>query len=69
VVFRADFPADIEQRIIEALLAYAGTARGKASLMDIASVEGLAPATDADYEAMRRLVTTYSVDVEEALRE
>jgi hypothetical protein len=37
--------------------------------MDIASVEGLAPATDADYEAMRRLVTTYSVDVEEALRE
>jgi phosphonate transport system substrate-binding protein len=69
VVFRADFPADVEQRIIEALLAYAGTARGKASLMDIASVEGLAPATDADYEAMRRLVTTYSVDVEEALRE
>lgn len=68
VVFRDKFPADVERRIIDALLAYAGTARGKASLMDIASVEGLAPSSDAEYADMRKLVTTYSVDVEKALR-
>jgi phosphonate transport system substrate-binding protein len=68
VVFRNNFPAAFEQRIIKALLAYASTPGGKASLMDIASVEGLAPSSDAEYTEMRKLVTTYSVDVEEALR-
>ncbi|MBU3742285.1 MAG: phosphate/phosphite/phosphonate ABC transporter substrate-binding protein [Candidatus Kapabacteria bacterium] len=68
VVFRDMFPAEFERRIIDALLKYAATARGKASLMDIASVEGLAPSSDADYAEMRKLVTSYSVDVEKALR-
>lgn len=68
VVFRDGFPADVQRRIIDALLAYAATPRGVASLKEIASVEGLAPSSDAEYVGIREMVTKYSVDVEKALR-
>jgi phosphonate transport system substrate-binding protein len=68
VVFRSEFPADMQRRIIDALLAYAATPRGVASLKEIASVEGLAPSSDAEYADIRAMVTRYSVDVEKALR-
>jgi phosphonate transport system substrate-binding protein len=68
VVVRSDFPADVQAKIVDALLRFANTAEGRKALMQIASVEGLEQTTDADYGEMKRIVTSFSIDVEKALR-
>jgi phosphonate transport system substrate-binding protein len=67
VVFRKGLPSPIKSAIIDALLEFQKTPEGKASLMTIASVEGFVKATDADYQAVRELVSRYGIDVEEAV--
>jgi phosphonate transport system substrate-binding protein len=69
VVVRKALPQDIRNAIVTALLRFAGTAEGREALKEIASVEGLEPTTDSDYEEMKRIVTSFSIDVEKALRE
>ncbi len=68
VVIRNNLPADLRDKIVKALLRFAATDDGRKALMEIASVEGLEPTTDADYSEMERIVTTFSIDVEKALR-
>lgn len=68
VVVRKDFPVDMQQRIIAALTTFQGTKEGKAALKDIASVEGLAASSDADYNDIRALISRYSVDIEKVLK-
>ncbi len=68
VVVRNNLPSDLRDKIVKALLRFAATDDGRKALMEIASVEGLEPTTDADYSEMERIVTTFSIDVEKALR-
>ncbi len=67
VVFRADFPADIKSKIIDALLEFQATEAGRKTLYATYSVEGLAPASDRDYDKLRSLIRSFGVDLNGAL--
>lgn len=67
VVVRDGFPVVLRDKILKALLEYSATPAGKASLKEIASVEGLTQSNDEDYAQIRALIRTYSVDVERVL--
>ena len=67
VVFRDGFPAEMQQKITKALMDFQATAQGRKVLYATYSVEGLAPASDNDYDALRRLIRSAGVDVNSAL--
>jgi phosphonate transport system substrate-binding protein len=67
VVFRSGFPADMEEKIKKALLDFQATEQGRKVLYATYSVEGLAPATDSDYDMLRALVRGFAIDVNSAL--
>lgn len=68
VVVRKGLPASLRDPIIKALLEFQQSPGGPAALMEIASIEGFVPATDADYGDVRQLVSRYGIDLEAALK-
>jgi phosphonate transport system substrate-binding protein len=67
-VFRADFPQEMKQQLIQALLDFQATPGGKKTLYETYSVEGLSIADDKDYDVLRRMISTYGGDLEKTLR-
>ncbi len=68
VVFRSQFPADMKQKICDALLEFQATEAGRKTLYATYSVEGLATATDRDYDKLRELIRSFGVDLSSALQ-
>ncbi len=68
VVTRKGLPNDVREKLITALLDFQSTPEGKRALLTIASIEGFVPTNDAEYDAVRKLVGRYGVDVERALQ-
>lgn len=66
--FRKNFPEDIKQKIITALLDFQKTEAGKKALYEIYSVEGLQVATDKDYDQLRAMIHSFGGDLEAALK-
>lgn len=67
-VVRKGFPQEMTKAITAALLDFTATPEGKAALNEIYSVEGLAPATDSDYDVLRRMLASLNIDVSGALQ-
>jgi phosphonate transport system substrate-binding protein len=67
VVFRSGFPPEMEAKIKMALLDFQATEQGKKVLFATYSVEGLAPASDADYDELRMLIRGFGIDLNKAL--
>lgn len=61
VVVRKNLDPLIRNKIINALLKFQSTPGGKAALMTIASIEGFVPATDSEYDDVRKLINRYDV--------
>ena len=62
-----DLDPELIQRITDGLLAVAATDEGARVLMELYEVEGLEPATDADYEPVRNMARTLGMDIEAEL--
>lgn len=54
--FRADFPADLRQRIVDEILEWVKTEEGAKEVAALSDVTGFEPATDADYDVVRELI-------------
>lgn len=67
-VIRKDFPEEMKKKIVSALLEFQSTPEGRQALYDIYSVEGLSPATDADYEMLRVILAQQEVELEKLLK-
>ena len=67
-VFRGDFPEDMKNELIQALLDFQSTPGGKKTLYETYSVEGLSPADDHDYDALRSMIKNFGGDLEKALK-
>ena len=67
-VFRKDIPVEVKEKIIKALLAFQATPVGRKALFETYSVEGLAPAQDSDYDGLRKMITQFGGNVEDALK-
>jgi phosphonate transport system substrate-binding protein len=59
VATRPGFPADVQQKITKEAQALAGSDSGKGILRSAFNAEGIAPATDDDYAAVRKQLETF----------
>lgn len=65
VSFIKDLPADMRQKIVQALLDIAQTEEGKAALKTVYSIEGLQPAEDSFYDAFRADLSKAGINIED----
>jgi phosphonate transport system substrate-binding protein len=63
VGIRKDVTREISAKIRDGLLRVAASPAGAASLQELYGIEGLAPATDADFEAVRAMATLLDLDL------
>ena len=62
VTFRQNMPSDIRYRITTALLEFASTDHGRATLKALYDIDGLEPTTDAEYEIVRTTLRLMDMD-------
>ncbi len=62
-VFRKGMPADITKKFIDGLNKYLSTEEGKAAFKSIYAVDGVVPATNKDYDALRKVLKSTNTDV------
>ncbi|MDX1663255.1 MAG: phosphate/phosphite/phosphonate ABC transporter substrate-binding protein [Candidatus Promineifilaceae bacterium] len=65
VAFIADFPADMRQSIVDALLDIAATEEGQEALNNLYSIEGLEETDDSFYDPFRADLSRAGIDIEE----
>jgi phosphonate transport system substrate-binding protein len=65
VSFIKDFPSDMRDKIVSALLEIAGSDEGKAALNTLYSIAGLDPTTDTFYDAFRADLSKAGINIEE----
>jgi len=68
VAFTKDFPADMRDKIVTALLEIAGTDEGKAALNTLYSIEGLQKADDTFYDAFRADLSKAGINIEDLVK-
>jgi len=64
VSFVKDFPSDMRQQIVDALLAYSETDAGKEVLNTLYDIEGLQAADDTFYDGFRADLSKAGIDIE-----
>lgn len=62
-VFRKGVPADITKKIIDALNKYIATEEGKTTFKNIYAIDGIVPATNKDYDSLRKVIKAADLDV------
>ncbi|MFB3844272.1 MAG: phosphate/phosphite/phosphonate ABC transporter substrate-binding protein [Candidatus Cloacimonadaceae bacterium] len=58
VTMRKDFPQEMQDKIVNALLDYVATPEGKKVMKELYDIDGLNKATDADYNIVRETLKT-----------
>ena len=64
VSFTKDFPADMRQKIVDALVAISSTEAGQAALGSLYSIEALVPADDSFFDQFRADLSKAGIDIE-----
>lgn len=62
-VFRKGIPADVTKKIIDALNKYLATEEGKTVFKNIYAIDGIVPATNKDYDSLRKVIKAADLDV------
>lgn len=62
-VFRKGMPADITKKFIDGLTKYLSTKEGKDAFKAIYAVDGIVPATNKDYDDLRKVLKSTNTDV------
>jgi phosphonate transport system substrate-binding protein len=65
VAFVSDFPEEMREQVVDALLTFAGTEEGRAALQGLFLVDGLQRADDSIYAGLRADLSQASVDIED----
>ncbi len=68
MVFRKDLPEEMKVKIADALLAFVATPEGKTAFSEIYGVTALKPATDADYEPVRKMLSALGKSAAEMIK-
>jgi phosphonate transport system substrate-binding protein len=58
----------MKARIVQALIDFAKSPEGKPVMINLYGIEGLLPASDADYDGLRQMLKEQGMDVEELVR-
>lgn len=65
VSFSKDFPADMREKVVNALLEISATEEGQAALNNLYSIAGLQKADDSFYDAFRADLSRAGINIEE----
>ncbi|MCU0427731.1 MAG: phosphate/phosphite/phosphonate ABC transporter substrate-binding protein [Candidatus Kapabacteria bacterium] len=68
VMFRKDFPREMREKIVSALVEYANSAEGKKTMSGMYGIEGLLPCRNEDYQSLRQMLKEQGMDVEELVK-
>lgn len=64
-VIRKEFPIELRQKIVRALISWSSTDEGKKILKDLYNNDGLKPASDADYDPARALLKDLNKEIKD----
>lgn len=67
-VFRKGIPEDVTKKIVDALTKYIGTPEGKQIFTNIYAIDGIVPATNADYDSLREVIKAADKDVGDLIK-
>ncbi|MBC7538315.1 MAG: phosphate/phosphite/phosphonate ABC transporter substrate-binding protein [Bacteriovorax sp.] len=67
-VFRKGMPADITKKFIDGLNKYLATKDGKEAFKSIYAVDGVVPATNKDYDDLRKVLKATNTDVSSLIK-
>jgi phosphonate transport system substrate-binding protein len=67
-VFRKGMPADITKKFIDGLNKYLSTKEGKEAFKNIYAVDGVVPATNKDYDDLRKVLKSTNTDVSSLIK-
>ncbi|MDD4974814.1 MAG: phosphate/phosphite/phosphonate ABC transporter substrate-binding protein [Bacteriovorax sp.] len=67
-VFRKGMPADVTKKFIDGLNKYLATKEGKEAFKNIYAVDGVVPATNKDYDALRKVLKATNTDVSSLIK-
>ena len=68
VTFRKDFPKEMKEKIVNALLEYANTEEGHETLVKLLDIDNFVRSTDADYEVVRQTLKAIGRDASELVK-
>jgi phosphonate transport system substrate-binding protein len=68
VTIRKDFPGNVQDRIVKALLEYVATPEGKKVMKELYDIDGLNKAIDDDYNVVRQTLKTLGKDPNDFLK-
>jgi len=68
VTFRKDFPAEMREKIVAALLEFASTEEGHATLVKLLDIDNFVKATDADYDVVRQTLEAIGKDASDMIK-
>lgn len=68
VTFRGNMSPEMRDRVSKALLAIASDPQGKKIMKDLYDIDGLVPATDADYNSVRKALETLGISVNDLIK-
>jgi phosphonate transport system substrate-binding protein len=64
VSVRKGFPPELAEKVKQALLAIVGSDEGRRTIFELYGINGLQPATDAEYDSVRRALQAANLDLE-----
>ncbi len=68
VTFRVDFPEEMKQQIVQALLKIAEDEKGHEILKTLYEIDGFVPADDSDYDVVRNTLETLQLSAESFIK-
>jgi phosphonate transport system substrate-binding protein len=68
IVFRKDMPEEMKAKICDTLLEYIGTNEGKKVFKALYDVTEMRPATDADYDGVRKMLEDLKMDASDLMK-
>ncbi len=68
VTFRKKLPAEIEAKLTDALAKFSQSPKGQAIMRELYDIDGLTPATDKDYEVVRKTLKTLGKNPQDFLK-
>ena len=68
VTFRKNLPQDLEDKVIKVLHAFSKSTHGKKIMDELYQIDGLEPATDQDYDVVRKAIELMKLDPKSLLQ-
>ena len=68
IVFKKGMPKEIVNAVIDAMIEFSQTEKGKKILKEMYSIEGIVRTTDTEFDPLRKIINQSDIEIDELLR-